>query len=385
LIHFKLSIQRNLYANLQRSLTLAMEHTLTDRYKQYKAGTTKLVSWLVNTAQSCREITTIIPLPGKAKQRSKIAKRARTQTENATGTGKVTVTSSQLLSLAKVITQASVKIPQDIIKTTKAVIAGLQLCAEWYASAGGGGLKMQKDQGHRHFINVLKYIQRLLETPPARDSNSNPSEKPGHNPPKKQPANDDTPANMFSYLQVDEPVENPLGSAPAKQPQKPEVEYELQCDESDEIFAAWCLLQDLYDLRQEVKSVWLEYKARKIAFSSAAEITVAAISMASVEENDLVDQQPQLKAPKATAVYFALPREMQKFVPRCMTFILRRERGDKTVSKQALRDAASMVTEAGLCMDNGQNKGLERNPTCFLRKMMLMQYWGGLMRLLSSL
>ena len=37
------------------------DSTLVDRYRQYKAGTTKQVNWLANTAPFCEDVTTIVP------------------------------------------------------------------------------------------------------------------------------------------------------------------------------------------------------------------------------------------------------------------------------------------------------------------------------------
>ena len=139
------------------------ENSLVNRYKRYKAGTTKIATWLSNSARHCQDITTILPSLRAANNASKQAKKNKTISPSATE-GKVTT--AQLVKLAEIVVSRSVTISEDILGTLKDVIAARQVCAKWYGSLPGSnvGSLAEKNSKHKHCIDVLQEVLRLLET-----------------------------------------------------------------------------------------------------------------------------------------------------------------------------------------------------------------------------
>lgn len=125
------------------------------RYKVYKAGTKKLVDWLVNTAGHCCDLRAIIK-----------SLHGRLPTENDSATNKKSRTvaptyelkTQELVRLAQAIVDSEllVVVPQNIIQVLQDVIAGRQECAEWYATQAleESGDLAEENQSHRYFIMV---------------------------------------------------------------------------------------------------------------------------------------------------------------------------------------------------------------------------------------
>lgn len=95
------------------------ESSLVNRYKWFKAGTTKVVSWLAQTARKARDITNIVPSRRAANDAAKQAGNIKSLLAPDIN---VKVTTSQLLSLAQVIVDASFPIPDEILRTIRTVI-----------------------------------------------------------------------------------------------------------------------------------------------------------------------------------------------------------------------------------------------------------------------
>ena len=271
--------------------------TLINSYQQYKAGTTKLVDWLANAARSCKDVSTIVPSLRAARNAAKQAKRKQKQT--APLDTKVTLTTSQLLSLTQIVVEAAVSIPADIIRTTQAVISSRQTHADWYSSCTSPTNTAQAEQNHTHqyFIDVLKKVLRLLETSPGAPIAKKASTSGAANVSKDKSKAKDTVANVFTYLHVEEPLETALGSPPASsQATASKVHFELEKPAGDSAFAVWCLLYDLRELRQEIRRLWVDYRDGKISFSAVAELTADAVVMAQYAEYVFVEQYPKLWA-----------------------------------------------------------------------------------------
>lgn len=272
------------------------DRSLASSYKQYKAGTTKVASWLANAARGCQDVTVIIPSLREANNAAKRSKQKKNHATAASLDTTVTVTTSQLLNLAKVVVQASISIPEDIIRTIQAVIAGRSIYAEWYTSCTAltDISHAEQKNSHRYFIDVLKEIQRLLENSAGAQAHHKRSKQSA--PLSKDAKGVETISNVFSKPQFHEPLENALGSAPAlvSQSSNSKVHFELEEPEDDTNFAIWCLLQDLRDLRLEVRNLWMEYRDGKITFGAVTEMTANAVSMAQYAEGQLFKQYPDV-------------------------------------------------------------------------------------------
>ena len=119
--------------------------------------------------------------------------------------------------------------------------------------------------------------------------------KQGHfNASKESDKQGDSMSNMFSYLNIYEPMNDapgmPSTSKPqtsksgaskltASNPEASKVDFELEEQDGDRSFAVWCLLYDIGELRQEVRTHWLKYRNGNISFSAVAEMSANAITM----------------------------------------------------------------------------------------------------------
>lgn len=107
--------------------------TLVNHYKQYKDGTTRLVNWLANAARGCQDVSNIVPSLRAARDAAKQVKQAKKKQKSSVAPAdtKVTLTTSQLLSLAQIVVKAAQVVPEAILQTVKDVIAERQIYADW--------------------------------------------------------------------------------------------------------------------------------------------------------------------------------------------------------------------------------------------------------------
>lgn len=134
----------------------------------------------------------------------------------------------------------------------------------------------------------------ILERSPGAPRSSKSSEGSRVGQTTGQQNDDDRPANQFSSLIVEEPVENPLGSEPQEVRTTSKVHFKLEEIEGDATFAVWCFLEDMSGLRQEVRTLWSDYKAGNLSFSATAEMTANATMMAHSADYAFVTQYKDL-------------------------------------------------------------------------------------------
>lgn len=258
--------------------------SLVNRYKQYKAGTAKVVDWIVGEASTVRNVSDTLPsMQDTAKQ----PRKPQTRTSETT----IAVNTTQMLDLARLVAHAAVRIPTDIMYTIDTVIAGRQSCYNWYSSLPNS-YTAEKDSGHLHFIQLLKDIQQLFRDSLALATNVKVAGKQSglsNNMKDHAPTSDVSFENMFTRLCVEEPSDAPLGERNDKNKTLGKVAFDIETDEESKDFAIWCLLQDLCDLRGEVRNTWMAYKAGTTSFSTAAAVTEVAISLSRFAEEEFIE------------------------------------------------------------------------------------------------
>lgn len=84
---------------------------ISNRYKAYKEGTERLVRWITRTASKCSNATDIL----------------RTLAEP--GSGAITLSTHDLVTLTKLVVASGVEIPENILKITQDVAAEREVCA----------------------------------------------------------------------------------------------------------------------------------------------------------------------------------------------------------------------------------------------------------------
>lgn len=226
---------------------------IVGRYKLYKKGTERLVSWLTHTAQRCGgSINFFETLHSRPAQSSAIA-----------------LTTGDIISLANLIAyDESANISEDMLEITKDVIAGRESCALWYQIQGKERKEeaVSSEKGHAFFINTLKDVYHILSSAKKVRNIPLPSAN-GHKGNEKQKgtkaSGKDSQAaagkqeqrnleNIFMHLQVEEPPENPFGNTTFtfEEPAKIDRPEHQSKKRNDNDFVAWCLLQGLGDVRK---------------------------------------------------------------------------------------------------------------------------------------
>ena len=102
------------------------------RYKVYKAGTKKVVDFLVSAGSKCADLKTVV----KSLDCSLPFKSAKEPSNTSTANSEYGIRIHELLKLAHVIaaTDPPLEVPEKVIENLKDVIAGRQSCADWYVS-----------------------------------------------------------------------------------------------------------------------------------------------------------------------------------------------------------------------------------------------------------
>ncbi|KAK4548195.1 hypothetical protein LTR36_010064 [Oleoguttula mirabilis] len=300
------------------------------RYRLYKEGTAKLVRWLAQTASRCCDISAIIKSSTPAPAPRKAGSSARG--ENTA----IPIRPRELIRLAEAIASASpsVEIPSDILHVARDVIAGRQVCAEWYSGqAMQESSKLgEQDLAHRHFVTVLQDVLVILtdasekqtasDVPAEADKGAKQTSVPARRkstriPMAAESADGPAMANLFSQLEVEEPSASPLGAQPNAQQQKQQPkkvakdkEYGM-AQEDDTVFALWCFLEDLNDVRTYVRDTWREFAAGDVSFVAASMVTDAAFGLMRCADEDFVMANPLFADHIAMMLFLGLSMTIQ--------------------------------------------------------------------------
>ncbi|KAK5687993.1 hypothetical protein LTR17_026582, partial [Elasticomyces elasticus] len=238
-----------------------MATPISDRYRRYKAGTTKITDWLKKAAKGCVGVEKSPDL-----------------------------TTQGLIKLANAIassTQPEVEIPLEILVVIEDVIGGRQASAEWYAGAGGGSDDATKQANHRHrnFIEVLKRILNVLNSKYEDRLPTWEKKKPQ----KLKQEKAKIVENIYQYLDIEEPIDsssNPQDGlpkdGPPQQPQPPRHapgSLAKDNEETDKIFALWCFFKDQYDSCNFLKEAWQEYKDGELSLQTVCQVTDTAFML----------------------------------------------------------------------------------------------------------
>lgn len=238
-----------------------------NRYALYKAGTATLLDWLLSTSASCGY--------GDPKNPPKSP-----------------VPVSRLLRCAQTISQKTpaVHIPGNITELIGDVIKGRELYAELYASTG------EEDDSHKHFIEVLWEVSRLLRDARKRykvehanaTGRRNFSGESDTSTESSSSSDHDNVANMFTHLSVEEPAAKPF-STPEKRDSKRKSSRPAMLATSPEVerkMALVCYLEDMIELRKYIRELWKSFAAGELSLDVVGTTTELAFGcMRRAEEN----------------------------------------------------------------------------------------------------
>ncbi|KAF7186234.1 hypothetical protein HII31_12476, partial [Pseudocercospora fuligena] len=233
----------------------------------YKAGTNKLISWLVTNARRAgADLSFLVD--------------KQILTGNTKSLTKYQVPVKELSGLAKAIANASPKIavPSSILTLARSVVNLRKQATAFLArlTKSKQARANAPDAGHRHFIKVLEQIIVILQ------SESEDSIDP------------DDVTNVFSALTLEEPAtEDETASAAPKDDETDNGEYELEFVELDDIIkiflpvtrllttfvSSFAFFKDINELREHIHGLWQDYRLGKLDLMSAAVTTDTALGI----------------------------------------------------------------------------------------------------------
>ena len=298
----------------------SLPESLYGTYKQYKVDTDKFVTWLAETAQLCgyRLPRSQLPsepelppakapkLKGRARKLARDAAQETAKNKAKIGTETFIVGVGDFLPMAEAIAnfkqKPPVEVPLDLVTVAKRVLLARKRCTKWFQQQSQDKTTDLKNQSHLHFISVLDQVVEIL-TPRFANAPTLPKRS------KVPLATVDTDAstyvktdvlNRFDTLSIEEPVTDeevdiPLPSDSSLMVEKSRnivFESEKTADDEELLFACFCLLGDLNEIRSYLRDVWKKFLHRKIALVTASLVTDAAFDIARRMEQDFWQQFP---------------------------------------------------------------------------------------------
>eukprot|EP01103_Thecamoeba_quadrilineata_P011184 TRINITY_DN2618_c0_g1_i1.p1 TRINITY_DN2618_c0_g1~~TRINITY_DN2618_c0_g1_i1.p1 ORF type:complete len:508 (+),score=127.98 TRINITY_DN2618_c0_g1_i1:130-1653(+) len=315
-----------------------LPETLISSYRQYKADTNLIASWLATTAQffgyspqllTQTQIQTenqnqqtqqpptdksqsTVPggggrLKGKARKLAKeaAANTASTggpcvETTNMAGTcakesgAKYKITIKEFLRLAELISGGQTKQTLEVPSWVEAALERAITARKQHSQL----LEHKPDPGHTHFVVVLEGVRLLLK--PLFTHKSTPKttktdkEERDRDRERGRERNGEELENIFSVLEIEEPSEGLSGSsrAPVRGTNRPqEVVYELEENMDLLEYLGVCdnFFSDTIELRNLIMSLWSGYKQGKYDLISVSITTNTAIDMVRKLEEDAMD------------------------------------------------------------------------------------------------
>ncbi|KAE9375177.1 hypothetical protein N431DRAFT_463284 [Stipitochalara longipes BDJ] len=206
--------------------------SMFDAYKQYKAGTNKVTTWLASRAREMLIFSDLFP-----------------NTSERKGKGRLKAIPRIAQAIANIKGQV---VPGAITQTLQDVIAARVACNECFQQQGTIDPSMQEsNRKHQHFIEILRETLDILKplsniSGEKKDKGNNDSDKTGL-------------GNLFGNLEIEEPTEWTSSSLPPKPAKAPQI-YELENTEEEILYAIFCLLKDMTDLRYYVRQTWADLR-----------------------------------------------------------------------------------------------------------------------------
>ncbi|KAF4635177.1 hypothetical protein G7Y89_g2936 [Cudoniella acicularis] len=262
---------------------MALDPFLFGTYKQYKAGTNKVMTWLASRARETNLLSNLFPTESANKGKGRLKGKARAAKKETSEKHHVPLTDIPRIAESIASTKKTMA-PNIIIRTLEEVIAARSACNKQQGQKDPS--TQASNQKHQYFIEVLRETLRILE-PLSRTSDQTKGTKA-----KADSTGVDKGVaslrNRFNYLEVDEPTEWTSSALPSKSNKVADT-YKLEPTDDDISFAIFCLLKDLTDIRH----YWAEYREHQIAFTTAALTMNTAISIFRRLNEEFISKFPQ--------------------------------------------------------------------------------------------
>ena len=255
-------------------------------YERYKGDTNSFATWLLDAGRKC----------GQAPQLSAVgAGKSKKGGKGSLPESDYQTTIGELRSLSKVVVESAIDVPGQILAIARRAIKLRKDVTSWFMAQEDSS----SNKRHAHFISAMEEICETLEWKKKKE----PSTKPSSNSSATSQGQDsdiDAWVNRFAALTVEEPEDAVHAPAVSKQIVKVEL---IEAEERDEeeahfshlFFKAYCLFQDLHNIRAFLSQTWVEYRDGKVDLMNASVVTDTALQLARDLIQELVDSWPDVQ------------------------------------------------------------------------------------------
>lgn len=262
-------------------------------YKRYKAGTVKIISWLVESVKSCGRDVSEFTLSSDTFSSSSSSSSLKESKGKKKTVGDLLVDGLQptankeyeiscrvLTILAEIVvdsTNPRIVVPYSILGLLDEVISLRRQCSAWLSSVTNKNEDDRvQDESHRRFIAVLEDVRMILRQ---QEDSSLPMETTERK--TKGKSRERKRENTFDLLPLEEPADDthaPSSPEPAQSRKSPsKATYEEIESQVDMLVASWFFFRDLKATRDFLKDVWSDYRQGRTGLIAASLVTNTAL------------------------------------------------------------------------------------------------------------
>lgn len=288
---------------------------LSSTYQQYKHDTNVVASWLATTALGAgfsaplgqpvtpSKVAGSQRLKGKARKEAKKQQSAETKSAQDHAKPKHIIAIKDFVPLANYISgklSASIAVPEYFSTALSRAIEARRrfstLLREFRPFREVSG-----DKKHAHFVSVLEKVRDVFGSGTGAFSMATMSAAVhvANTPQGRRPGDVIETKNMFDALRVHEPSESFLAAPDVSPPSSASMDYgvEEEDGETESLFVFSTLLADLFQLRDEIRAMWTEYRTGTKDLAAVSVATNAALQLARSMETEISPLLERLGGP----------------------------------------------------------------------------------------
>ncbi|TVY38400.1 hypothetical protein LOCC1_G008766 [Lachnellula occidentalis] len=288
--------------------------SLTGTYERYKDDTSTFLRWLLENAPKSRATkdkdgsapaATPSPAPSKT---ARLKGKARLDAKKAVSAPPTNSYDSQeycIVSLKELMPLATsivncdkpfITVPTHVFRAGLRAVSARKRCTSHFKRTTEDKETEESNQRHSYFSSLMEDVLRILQPRflATRQRQTDHTE-PGST--EKIPSFE-TIENRFAALELEDTEE--LETASTFSPERAARVYEVERSrdkkvlEEEKMFSIFCLLQDFWQLRDYVTTLWSDYKDRKIDVITASVTTNAAFMLAIRTQDEALAAYPEL-------------------------------------------------------------------------------------------
>ncbi|KAF6821735.1 hypothetical protein CPLU01_12447 [Colletotrichum plurivorum] len=277
---------------------------LSSTYQQYKHDTNVVASWLATTALGAGFSATLgqpgnAPkaggsqrLKGKARKEAKKLQPTEPKSTQDHAKPKHIIAIKDFVPLASYISEklfASLTLPEYFSSALNRAIEARKSFSVLLRDFRP--FREVSDKKHTHFVTVLEKVRDVFSSSVSAFNMATMSAAvdTAKTPKDSLPGSVVETRNMFDALRVHEPSESFLAAPDVPPPSSASVEYGVEEEDAEieSLFVFSTLLADLFQLRDEVRAMWTDYKAGTRDLAAVSVATNAALQLARSMETEI--------------------------------------------------------------------------------------------------